>query len=185
MRLGHFKIDMVSNNPTRTRQRNLKNCIVPGCLNQAYARQLCCRHGAKKTCSVPGCDLRARTHGICFTHGAPKSRCDQPGCNQAAHARRKCIKHGGGRRCTAHGCTSHARYKGKCKRHAIYDTPVDTMHKRSYTVDSTDEVAAAVEITPCQLLDDIMTEDIEPLEFNGNTRQDEVMMEVYSLLVTL
>ncbi|CAK4701550.1 hypothetical protein LEN26_019083 [Aphanomyces euteiches] len=186
------------NSTASTPRRNRRNCIVPDCPNQAYARQLCCRHGAKKKCSVPGCDLRARTHGICFTHGAPKSRCDEPGCNHPAQARKKCIKHGGGRRCTAHGCTSHARYKGKCQRHTATDTPVDMMalwgtpneytttttHRRSYSIDSTDDVAA-VDIAPCQLLDDIMTEYLEPLDFKRETCRDEMMMEIYSLLVTL
>ncbi|KAG9402807.1 hypothetical protein AC1031_021959 [Aphanomyces cochlioides] len=177
---------MITDNSTSAPRRNQKNSIVPGCPNQVYVRQLCCRHGAKKTCSVPGCDLRARTHGICFSHGAPKSRYDEPGCNHPAQARKKCVKHGGGRRCTAHGCTSHARYKGKCKHHAIYDTPVDmvalwgtpddTNHELSYSDDSMDDAAASI---PSPSQDDCG-------EINGEHAESPqgMMMEVCALLLS-
>ncbi|KAH9157565.1 hypothetical protein AeRB84_000607 [Aphanomyces euteiches] len=131
MRLGHFKIDMVSNNPTRTRQRNLKNCIVPGCPNQVYARQ----------------DAIYALERMGFA--LPMALQSADATNQDA-----ITQHGGGRRCTTHGCTSHARYKGKCKRHARSDTPVDMMalwgapgdsnHELSNSDDSMDDAAASI-----------------------------------------
>ncbi|KAH9164800.1 hypothetical protein AeNC1_018629 [Aphanomyces euteiches] len=92
-------------------------CIVDNCNNQVYARQLCCRHGAKKTCEHNGCTLRARWNNLCYKHGAQKKPCSEPGCGQPAQARQKCVKHGGGRKCNADGCTAHARAGGFCQRH--------------------------------------------------------------------
>ncbi|CAK4079404.1 unnamed protein product [Aphanomyces euteiches] len=176
---------------TDTRRRLRPNCIVQGCSNQAYARQLCCRHGAKKTCSVEGCDLRARSNGICFAHGAPKRQCNEPGCDHPAQARKKCVKHGGGRRCNAPGCIAHARCKGKCQRHAAIDTPLDMMafwgvpdkvhHKRSYSVDSSDDVAT-LDLPPVQIFDD---SNMQYTQDHSQTCGDVMMMEVYSLLLNM
>ncbi|ETV95433.1 hypothetical protein H310_11303 [Aphanomyces invadans] len=94
-------------------------CIIDSCTNQAYARQLCCRHGAKKECAVDGCSLRARFDNVCYKHGATKKLCIEPGCPQPAQARQRCVKHGGGRQCKFSGCTAHARAGGFCQRHRM------------------------------------------------------------------
>ncbi|KAF0699537.1 Aste57867_9912 [Aphanomyces stellatus] len=107
----------MQSNATQLRSRGL--CMVPDCINKTYARQLCCKHGAKKPCDVQGCNLRARTNGVCYKHGAPKNQCTESGCQQTAQARQKCVKHGGGRPCKAVGCNSHARAGGFCQRHKI------------------------------------------------------------------
>ncbi|KAF0718832.1 Aste57867_1456 [Aphanomyces stellatus] len=104
-----------SGSPSMYRPRG--RCIVDNCENQIYARQRCCKHGAKKPCAVHGCALRARHNGVCFAHGAPKKQCAEPGCPKPAQARQKCVKHGGGRTCKFHGCISHARSGGYCQRH--------------------------------------------------------------------
>ncbi|KAF0718831.1 Aste57867_1455 [Aphanomyces stellatus] len=102
---------------TNPLQRSRGQCRVEHCVSQVYARQLCCKHGAKKTCDVQGCELRARHGNVCYKHGAPKKLCTETGCHQTAQARHKCVKHGGGRICKAEGCESHARTGGVCQRH--------------------------------------------------------------------
>ncbi|KAF0717733.1 Aste57867_2125 [Aphanomyces stellatus] len=106
--------------------RHRGRCIVDNCDNQVYARNLCCRHGAKKTCEHDGCTLRARLGNVCYKHGAHKKQCTEPGCTQPAQARQKCVKHGGGRKCKADACTAHARTGGYCQRHRTADSDVSS-----------------------------------------------------------
>ncbi|RHY15158.1 hypothetical protein DYB28_002960 [Aphanomyces astaci] len=110
--------DVVMHNSWRCKlHRHRGMCIIDNCTNQAYARQLCCRHGAKKECAVDGCNLRARLDNVCYKHGATKKLCTEVGCTQPAQARQRCVKHGGGRQCKRPGCTAHARTGGFCQRH--------------------------------------------------------------------
>ncbi|KDO24566.1 hypothetical protein SPRG_10096 [Saprolegnia parasitica CBS 223.65] len=99
--------------------RGRTKCIIDGCANQVYARQLCIRHGGKKLCIAPGCGSNARSGDYCCRHGADNTKqiCTHAGCHRVAHLRQKCVRHGGGRPCHVNGCTTHARAAGYCWRH--------------------------------------------------------------------
>ncbi|KAF0729205.1 hypothetical protein Ae201684P_010528 [Aphanomyces euteiches] len=75
-------------------------CSAENCLNQAYARKLCVKHGGKRSCRFEGCQANARHAGYCCRHGpqVSKRRCQTEGCTKFAHARGLCVRHGGGRR---------------------------------------------------------------------------------------
>ncbi|GLE06005.1 hypothetical protein PINS_up015216 [Pythium insidiosum] len=100
--------------------KNRRQCCVPNCTNQVYARKLCVRHGGKKQCQADGCEAHARGGGYCLQHGGfvVKRFCIVEGCSKQAHARQKCVRHGGGRRCKVDGCMQHARAGGLCNRHS-------------------------------------------------------------------
>ncbi|KAG9405225.1 hypothetical protein AC1031_004333 [Aphanomyces cochlioides] len=106
--------------PTKSAvQRNRAKCNAPNCTNQAYARNRCMRHGAKKPCIVEHCKASRRFGSYCSKHAdvTQKKKCIVDGCDKQPHARGKCVRHGGGRRCKADGCMSHARIGVFCSRH--------------------------------------------------------------------
>ncbi|CAK4488989.1 unnamed protein product [Aphanomyces euteiches] len=99
--------------------RNRSKCIENDCLNQAYARGRCVRHGAKQRCIVDSCQQHRRLGPYCSKHAQDhrKKKCGVDGCEKQPHARGKCVRHGGGRFCKADGCTYHARIGAFCARH--------------------------------------------------------------------
>ncbi|OQS07731.1 hypothetical protein THRCLA_00272 [Thraustotheca clavata] len=122
--------------------RGRTKCLVEGCANQVYARQLCIRHGGKKLCQAAGCLSNARSGEFCCRHGADntKQTCKEPGCHRIAHLRQKCVRHGGGRPCKAEGCTTHARIGGYCWRHRIPNTQPSSAPTTSSKFDWIDEL---------------------------------------------
>ncbi|KAH9145436.1 hypothetical protein AeRB84_010662 [Aphanomyces euteiches] len=104
--------------------RSRSKCVEANCLNQAYARGRCVRHGAKKRCIVEACAQNRRFGGFCSKHAQNhrKKKCGVDGCERQPHAKGKCVRHGGGRFCKTEGCTAHARIGAFCARHADKDS---------------------------------------------------------------
>ncbi|OQR86682.1 hypothetical protein ACHHYP_10236 [Achlya hypogyna] len=102
--------------------RHRRQCQVPNCCNQVYARQLCVRHGGKRICATEGCLRNARIALFCAQHARTPVRteiCSVDGCPRVAHLRHRCVRHGGGRQCKVASCKTHARRGGYCWRHRV------------------------------------------------------------------
>ncbi|RHZ32017.1 hypothetical protein DYB37_012578 [Aphanomyces astaci] len=190
---------MMQTTATKHDHRRRGTCSVTNCTNQVYARQLCCRHGAKKQCIVTGCSLRARLNDVCFKHGAQKKQCIEQGCAQPAQARQRCVKHGGGRHCKVNGCFAHSRVGGFCQRHRLPGSLLETMdmswdeskahNDRSYSVASNSDVCAAAD-TSAVVLDPWVLCLVDPIRLNQHaccwsnlSEEDSAMMQdIFGLL---
>ncbi|EQC36649.1 hypothetical protein SDRG_06086 [Saprolegnia diclina VS20] len=124
------------NNATSTTKcdfhKHRRQCQVPHCFNQVYARHLCVRHGGKRTCAADGCHRNARIAQHCAQHAQAPVRtemCTHVGCDRVAHLRHKCVRHGGGRQCRITGCATHARRGGYCWRHRTMASSTDAPHE--------------------------------------------------------
>ncbi|KAF0700098.1 Aste57867_9377 [Aphanomyces stellatus] len=76
--------------------RKKGSCIVANCLNQAYQKGVCVRHGARSSpCSVPDCFNRVRVGGVCYKHAIslPATKCTHEGCSSLARGAPTCRRH--------------------------------------------------------------------------------------------
>ncbi|KAK1748071.1 hypothetical protein QTG54_000010, partial [Skeletonema marinoi] len=84
--------------------------------NQARARGVCIRHGAKvKRCSSEGCTNQARSGGMCIRHRAKDKakKCSSEGCTNPAQNGGVCKRHEAKVKiCINEGCTNQARDGG-------------------------------------------------------------------------
>ncbi|KDO17772.1 hypothetical protein SPRG_16472 [Saprolegnia parasitica CBS 223.65] len=70
--------------------KHRRQCQVPKCYNQVYARHLCVRHGGKRICAADGCHRNARITQHCAQHATSPVRtemCTHVGCDHVAHLR--------------------------------------------------------------------------------------------------
>ncbi|KAF0719052.1 Aste57867_1313 [Aphanomyces stellatus] len=135
--------------------KNRKQCSMPHCANQVYARGVCVRHGGKRRCQFPDCVITAKGGDFCARHGGNSSRrlCSVDGCSKQAHARRLCVRHGGGRRCSQLGCSMHARVGGYCHRHMMEPNPMIKVDVTS--IDASTDMVLLDELAFASFLDEV------------------------------